>query len=102
MGKEIKIMNKIDCLQICSISDKSSTRVSLPSGTIMTDGVKFNPNISEEVGRAEFNVATPTYVTVTCTRHVQHTYYHIIYKQNQFNIISRGVQGCISTDFRLK
>ena len=24
--------------------------------------------------------------------HVQHTYYRIIYKQNPFNIISRGVQ----------
>ena len=34
--------------------------------------------------------------------HVQHTYYRIIFKQNSFNIISRGVQGCTSTDFRLK
>ena len=34
--------------------------------------------------------------------HVQHTYYHIIYKQNPFNIISRGVQRWNSTDFRLK
>ena len=34
--------------------------------------------------------------------HVQHTYYRIIFKQNPFNIISRGVQGCTSTDFRLK
>ena len=25
--------------------------------------------------------------------HVQHTYYRIIFKQNPFNIISRGVQG---------
>ena len=31
--------------------------------------------------------------------HVQHTYYRIIFKQNPFNIISRGVQGCTSTDF---
>ena len=54
-------------------------------------------------GKARFNVATPTYATVTCTRHVQHTYYRIIYKQNPFNIISRGLQGCTSTaDFRLK
>ena len=34
--------------------------------------------------------------------HVQHTYYRIIFKQNPFNIISRGVQGCTWTDFRLK
>ena len=34
--------------------------------------------------------------------HVQHTYYRIIFKQNPFNIISREVQGCTSTDFRLK
>ena len=36
--------------------------------------------------------------------HVQHTYmyYCIIYKQNPFNIISRGVQRWTSTDFRLK
>ena len=34
--------------------------------------------------------------------HVKHTYYRIIYKQNPFNIISRGVQGCTATDFRLK
>ena len=39
-------------------------------------------------GKARFNVATPT----TATVNVQHTYYHIIYKQNPFNIISRGVQ----------
>ena len=51
-------------------------------------------------GKARFNVATPTNATVTCT--VQHTYYRIIFKQNPFNIISRGVQGCTSTDFRLK
>ena len=44
----------------------------------------------EEAGKAIFNVATLTYATVTCTRHVQHTYYRIIYKQNPFNIISRG------------
>ena len=43
-----------------------------------------------------------TFATVTCARHVQHTYYRIIYKQNPFNIISRGVQGCTSTDFGLK
>ena len=54
----------------------------------------------EEAGKARFNVATPTYATVTCTRHVQHTYYRIIYKQDPFNSISRGVQGCTSTDFR--
>ena len=34
--------------------------------------------------------------------HVQRTYYRIIFKLNPFNIISRGVQGCTSTDFRLK
>ena len=33
---------------------------------------------------------------------VQHTYYRIIFKQNPFNVISRGVPGCTSTDFRLK
>ena len=34
--------------------------------------------------------------------HLQHMYYRKIFKQNPFNIISRGVQGCTSTDFRLK
>ena len=34
--------------------------------------------------------------------HVQHTYYRIIYKQNPFKIISRGIQRWTSTDFRLK
>ena len=34
--------------------------------------------------------------------HVQHTFYRIIFKQNPFNIISRGVQCWTSTDFRLK
>ena len=34
--------------------------------------------------------------------HVQHTYYRIIFEQNPFNIISRGVQRWTSTDFRLK
>ena len=64
-----------------------------------------NPSLIQTpggAGKARFNVATPTNATVTCTRHVQHTYYRIIYKQNPFNIISRGVQGCTSTDFRLK
>ena len=53
-------------------------------------------------GKARFNVATPTYEARTRPLHVQHTYYHIIFKQNPFNIISRGVQGCTSTDCRLK
>ena len=61
----------------------------------------FGTPLPEEVGKARFNVATPTYATVTC-RHVQHTYYCTIYKQNPFTIISRGVQGCISMDFWLK
>ena len=52
---------------------------------------------TEEAGNNWFNVATPTYATVTWTGHVQ-PYYRIIYKQNPFNIISRGVQGCTSTD----
>ena len=34
--------------------------------------------------------------------HVQLTDYRIIHKQNPFNIISRGVQGCTSTDFQLE
>ena len=53
-------------------------------------------------GKARFNVATPTYEARTRPLHVQHTYYRIIFKQNPFNIISREVQGCTSTDFRLK
>ena len=53
-------------------------------------------------GKARFNVATPTYEARTRPLHVQHTYYCIIFKQNPFNIISREVQGCTSTDFRLK
>ena len=43
-------------------------------------------------GKARFNVATPTYEARTRPLHVQHTYYRIIFKQNPFNIISRGVQ----------
>ena len=53
-------------------------------------------------GKARFNVATPTYEARTRPLHVQHTYYRIIFKQNPFNIISRGVQRWTSTDFRLK
>ena len=53
-------------------------------------------------GKARFNVATPTYEARTRPLHVQHTYYRIIFKQNPFNIISRGVQRRTSTDFRLK
>ena len=53
-------------------------------------------------GKARFNVATPTYEARTRPLHVQHTYYRIIFKQNPFNIISSEVQGCTSTDFRLK
>ena len=53
-------------------------------------------------GKARFNVATPTNEARTRPLHVQHTYYRIIFKQNQFNIISRGVQRWTSTDFRLK
>ena len=53
-------------------------------------------------GKARFNVATPTLKARTRPFHVQHTYYRIIFKQNPFNIISREVQGCTSTDFRLK
>ena len=45
---------------------------------------------SRGAGKARFNVATPTNATVTCTAYVR--YYRIIYKQNPFNIISRGVQ----------
>ena len=43
-------------------------------------------------GKARFNVATPTYEARTRPLHVQHTYYRIIFKQNPFNIISRGVE----------
>ena len=53
-------------------------------------------------GKARFNVATPTYKARTRPLYIQHTYYRIIFKQNPFNIISREVQGCTSTDFRLK
>ena len=45
-------------------------------------------------GKARFNLATPTYEARTRPLHVQHTYYRIIFKQNPFNIILRGVQGC--------
>ena len=49
-------------------------------------------NTSGGAGKARFNVATPTYEARTRPLHVQHTYYRIIFKQNPFNIISRGVQ----------
>ena len=51
------------------------------------------------VGKARFNVATPTYEartrTVTCTAYV-------LPYNFQTKSISREVQGCTSTDFRLK
>ena len=67
-------------------------------------GNRFRPPLSSSggAGKARFNVATPTYEARTRPLHVQHTYYRIIFKQNPFNIISREVQGCTSTDFRLK
>ena len=61
-----------------------------------------NSNSPRGAGKARFNVATPTYEARTRPLHVQHTYYRIIFKQNPFNIISRGVQRRTSTDFRLK
>ena len=51
---------------------------------------------TEEAGRAEFNVATPTYATVA------YSVFVIIHKQNSFKISSRGVQGWTSTEFCLK
>ena len=48
----------------------------------------FSPQ-NRGVGKARFNVATPTYEARTRPLHVQHTYYRIIFKQNPFNIISR-------------
>ena len=49
--------------------------------------------LSGGAGKARFNVAKkPTYEARTRPLHVQHTYYRIIFKQNPFNIISRGVQ----------
>ena len=50
------------------------------------------PGPAGGAGKARFNVATPTYEARTRPLHVQHTYYRIIFKQNPFNIISRGVQ----------
>ena len=50
-------------------------------------------------GKARFNVATLTYEARTRPLHVQHTYYRISFKQNPFNIISRGVQRRTSTIF---
>ena len=66
------------------------------------EGVSYNTERIRGGGKARFNVATPTNEARTRPLHVQHTYYRIIFKQNPFNIISRGVQGCTSTDFRLK
>ena len=40
----------------------------------------------------QHRLTRPLHRAVTFTRHVQHTYYRIIYKQNSFTIISRGVQ----------
>ena len=57
-------------------------------------GNRVRPPLSRPggAGKARFNVATPTYEARTRPLHVQHTYYRIIFKQNPFNIISRGVQ----------
>ena len=45
---------------------------------------------AEEVGKARFNVATPTYASVTSTRHVQHMYYRIIYTKFIYHYFKRG------------
>ena len=58
-------------------------------------GNRFRPPPPERAGgagKARFIVATPTFEARTRPLHVQHTYYRIIFKQNPFNIISRGVQ----------
>ena len=69
---------------------------------ISQEGVFYISINTRGASKARFNVATPTYEARTRPLHVQHTYYRIIFKQNPFNIISREVQGCPSTDFRLK
>ena len=59
----------------------------------MDEGAKPKKKVEAGgAGKARFNVATPTYEARTRPLHVQHTYYRIIFKQNPFNIISRGVQ----------
>ena len=56
------------------------------------EGALMTKRPSGGAGKARFNVATPTYEARTRPLHVQHTHYRIIFKQNPFNIISRGVQ----------
>ena len=95
------------------LNNKTNTRSLLPCTLSKTHNIgpsgspiMRSPNVmrleAEEVGKARFNVATPTYATVTCTRHIQHTFYRIIYKQNPFTIISRGVQPWNLNGFSLK
>ena len=78
------------------VTDQHSAAISVQA----VDDVGYS--LGRGAGKARFNVATPTYEARTRPLHVQHTYYRIIFKQNPFNIISREVQGCTSTDFRLK
>ena len=43
---------------------------------------------SEEVGKAQFTLATPTYSTVS----IEYTYYRLIHRQNSFKIASRSAR----------
>ena len=49
--------------------------------------------MSEEVGRAQFNLATPIYATVAVSLHTAYGKYRMIHKRNSFKITSRVVQG---------
>ena len=47
--------------------------------------------VTEEVGRAQFNLATPTYAPTAAYVRTVNTI--MIHEQNSFKITSRGVQG---------
>ena len=63
---------------------------------------QFTVLCNKKSGRGAVKLDSMWQHRLTRPLHVQHTYYRIIFNQNPFNIISRGVQGCTSTDFRLK
>ena len=104
----VNVIQKVHLLNCVDGNESIACHWRLPAcGRITADngyngGAIFFKKIAGGAGKARFNVATPTSEARTRPLHVQHTYYRIIFKQNPFNIISRGVQRWTSTDFRLK
>ena len=84
-----KMVSTIDIYQIGNILIRDHFMI---GAFTSKRGSHSTEHVPGGAGKARFNVATPTYEARTRPLHVQHTYYRIIFKQNPFNIISRGVQ----------